>query len=345
MRVLQVMAGAPHGGAELFFERLVTALARHGVQQRAVIRHAPQRAARLQASGVTTTQLRFGGMLDIFTRGALRRETAQYQPDIALCWMSRAAQKFPQRPAGRARPILCARLGGYYPMKHYRHCDHLIGNTGDITRYLIANGWPASRAHTLPNFVDAAPLPPLPRETFSTPPDAPLILAMGRLHRNKGFDVLLTALADLPGVYLWLAGEGPEARALRALATSLQVAERVRFLGWRGDAAALLAAADILVCPSRVEPLGNVVIEAWAHGTPVVASRASGPAALIENGVSGLLCDIENAADIARAVREIIDNRALAAALSGAGHAAYEKEFTEAAVVANYRDFFEKVTR
>ena len=55
-------------------------------------------------------------------------------------------------------------------------------------------------------------------------------------------------------------------------------------LGWRGDVPALLAAADLLVCPSRHEPLGNVVIEAWAPRTPVVAARSQGPGALIEDG-------------------------------------------------------------
>lgn len=345
MRVLQVMAGAPHGGAELFFERLVIALAKTDLQQRAVIRAAPGRAARLRAGGIVTDEARFGGAFDFSTTPVLRRVIRDFDPDIALCWMSRAAQKFPRRQAGQPRPVLCARLGGYYPLKYYRHCDHLIGNTEDITAWLVAQGWPAARAHTLPNFVDAAPMPALARETFATPADAPLILAMGRLHPNKAFDVLLTALSVLPGAYLWLAGEGPQEAALRTQAHSLNIADRVRFLGWRNDAPALLAAADILVCPSRLEPLGNVVIEAWAHGVPVAASRAQGPLKLIQNGVSGLLCDIDDPHALAESVRQLIGDPALRARLSMAGREMVEKHFTEASVVAAYRDFFAKVTR
>ncbi len=345
MRVLQVMAGARHGGAELFFERLLPALARVGVTQRAIIRTMPERAARLRAAQIETVELRLGGPLDFYSRMALRREIVAYQPDIALSWMSRATQKMPARRSGQARPVHCARLGGYYPLKHYRHCDHLIGNTQDIVAYITAQGWPAARAHYLPNFVEAQTAPPLPRDTFSTPAHVPLLLAMGRLHTNKGFDLLLTALAQAPGVHLWLAGEGPEEAALRALAAHLGVSDRICFLGWRDDGPALMAAADILVCPSRIEPLGNVVLEAWAHGIPVVATRARGPEKLIEDGVTGVLVDCNDADGLARAIRRTIGDAAFCADLIATGLQAHAQNFTEAAVVARYQAFFEEVTR
>lgn len=343
MRVLQVMAGARHGGAELFFERLTLALDRAGVQQQAAIRTAPDRAGKLRAAGIETYEMRFGGWLDFTTRPALRRLIADYQPDVALSWMSRATQKFPRRNSGETRPVHCARLGGYYPLKYYRHCDHLIGNTQDIVDYTVSQGWPAARAHYLPNFVDAASAPPLPRDIFSTEMNAPLLLAMGRLHQHKGFDILLAALARLPGVYLWIAGEGPEEQALRTQAGRLGVAGRVRFLGWREDAPALMAAANILVCPSRIEPLGNVVIEAWAQGLPVVAARAQGPAALIRGGVTGMLAECEDVHGLAQAIGNVLASPALAAGLAAAGRKAYEQDFTEPAVVARYLEFFNKV--
>lgn len=345
MRVMQLMAGAKHGGAELFFERLVMALGRSGVGQRAIIRTMPERAARLRGAGVDCTELPFGGPLDWRTSAALRREITYYQPDIALAWMSRAAHKLPRRRAGQIRPVLCARLGGYYPLKYYRRCDHLIGNTRDIVDYLIREGWPASRAHYLPNFALALPAPAIARAAFDTPAGAPLLLAMGRLHPNKGFDVLLAALTELPGAYLWIAGEGPEQQRLQAQAAQLGIAGRVRFLGWRDDTAALLASADMLVCPSRIEPLGNVVIEAWAHRKPVVAASAVGPAALIANGVNGLLAPTGDADGLARAIESVIRSPDLAAQLSASGHAAYAAQYTETAVVQAYRGFFERVNR
>ncbi len=115
-----------------------------------------------------------------------------------------------------------------------------------------------------------------------------MLLAAGRLHHNKGFDVL-RALARLPDATLWLAGTGPEQSALHALATGLGVAGRVRFLGWRDDVTTLMASVDVFVCPSRHEGLGSIVLEAWAHGCPIVATASQGPAELIRADQTGLL--------------------------------------------------------
>lgn len=337
-RVMQVMAGARHGGAEAFFERLVPALDRAGVEQRVVIRRDPARASRLHAAGLTPVELPFGGLLDITTRRALDRAAADFQPDVLLAWMNRAARF--SRPG---RHILAARLGGYYDLKYYRHCDHLIGNTRDIRDYLIREGWPEERAWYLPNFVDSEPAPALDRQALKTPADAPLLLALGRLHPNKAFDVLLAALVNLPDAWLWIAGEGPLGASLLRTAQLHGVAGRVRFLGWQEDIAALFAAADIFVCPSRHEPLGNVVIEAWTHKCPVVAAAALGPDALIRHGESGLLAPVEDAEALAAEIRRVLENSALATDLIQGGHAAYAAEFTEQAVVAKYREFFDAV--
>jgi glycosyltransferase involved in cell wall biosynthesis len=339
MRVLQVMAGARVGGAEAFFERLVPALARAGVEQRAVIRRHAERAARLEAGGVPVVQAPFRRHLDLTTGRTLAREIAGFRPDLVLSWMSRATAMV---PAGAALQV--ARLGGYYDLKAYRGCDHLIGNTRDIVDYVVARGWPAGRAHYLPNFVEAARRPAQPRAALDTPEGAPLLLALGRLHANKAFDVLLRALATVPGAWLWLAGEGPEERRLRRLAQELDLHDRVLFLGWRPDVPALLAACDILVCPSRHEPLGNVVLEGWAQERPVVAAAAQGPAALITEGETGLLVPKEDPRALAEVLVRLIGDRALRARLAGKGNEAYEAGFTERAVVGGYLKLFEALS-
>ena len=339
-RVLQAMAGAVNGGAEAFFERLAPALARVGVEQRLVIRREPGRAARLRTANLGPAELRFGGRLDFATGRALAREIEAFAPGIVLTWMSRATRFCPRGPFVHA-----ARLGGYYGIRYFRGCDHLIGNTEDIVAYLVREGWPAARAHYLPNFVDDTPSEPASRGCLGTPEGAPLFLALGRLHPNKAFDVLLDALAAVPGAWLWVAGEGPLCGELAARADRLGLAERVRFLGWRQDAGALLAAADALVCPSRLEPLGNVVIEGWAGRRPVVAAAGKGPATLIEDGETGLLVPIDDASALAAAMARVIGERDLRAALVAGGRAAFEAAYTETAVVARYLDFFDRVTR
>jgi glycosyltransferase involved in cell wall biosynthesis len=343
LRVLQAIAGAPHGGAEAFFTRLVIALGRAGLDQRVVIRRDPARAAKLRAAGIEPVELGFGGRFDVVTPLRLAAAIRAYRPNIVLSWMSRATALMPPRLASGGRHVRAARLGGYYDLKYYRRCDHLVGNTPAIIDYIRKGGWPGDRVHYLPNFVDATPAPPLDRAQFDTPRDATLALALGRLHPNKGFDVALDALARVEGLHLWIAGEGALREALKQQVERLGVARRVRFLGWRDDVAALLATADMLLCPSRHEPLGNVVIEGWAHARPVIAAASDGPSGLIEPGRNGLLVPVDDAGALAAAMTSIASDRARAAALAAAGRAAYESRFTEAAVVRDYLEFFARI--
>jgi glycosyltransferase involved in cell wall biosynthesis len=342
-RVLQAIAGAAHGGAETFFTRLAAALQRAGEPQRVLIRRNSGRARCLRSAGVAVGELAFGGIFDLTTRLAFGREIAAWRPDIVLTWMSRATRLCP-----RGDFVHVARLGGYYDLKYYRRCDHLIGNTRAIIDYAIAKGWPRERIIYLPNFV--------PDASATAPPAvapngrAPVALALGRLHRNKGFGLLLEALAATRDVSLWIAGDGPLRPYLERRANRLGIAGRVRFLGWREDVPRLLAAADLLVCPSLHEPLGNVVIEAWSAGLPVVATASDGPAGLIKNDISGILVPLPGTRGggpqpLADAIERVCGDQELRSRLGSAGRRAYETEFTEPIVVAGYRSFFDQVTR
>lgn len=338
MRVLNAMAGAHHGGAEAFFERLAIGLTGAGVEQKVIIRKDADRADRLRTGGVEVTQLPFGGLLDFCTPFALRKICRTYKPDLVLTWMNRATRMMPVGDYS-----FVARLGGFYDLKYYRRCDHLIGNTCGIVDYLIEQGWPADRAHYVPNFVSADTVPPVSRAAHSTPDGVPLLLSLGRLHRNKAFDVLLAALPKIPNAVLWIAGEGPERDALQDQAQELGILDRIRFLGWRQDVAALMAACDVYVCPSRHEPLGNVVIEAWAASRPVVAAASQGPLSLIENGVSGMLAAIDSSDELAEKINQVLNNQGLAGELVSNGYGEYESKFTEQIVVAQYLDFFNRI--
>ena len=338
MKVLQAMAGAEFGGAEAFFMRLVRALHRAGLEQRVLIREHRSRALALREAGIEPVQLPFGGMLDRKTGRVFKQEIKAFQPQVVMTWMNRATDFCPKGDF-----VHVGRLGGYYDLKYYKNCRHLIGNTEDIVRHIVSTGWPKDRAHYLPNFVSEDRAAPQPRKALFTPENATLILALGRLHENKGFDVLFRALARVPNTYLWLAGEGPLRESLEKLAEELGIKPRVRFLGWREDTAALFAACDIFVCPSRHEPLGNVVIEAWAQGLPVIAADSMGPGTLIENMESGILVPVDDADSLARAIRGVINDPELAEHIARRGREIYDQRFTESRVVQQYLDFFQSV--
>lgn len=330
MRIAQVMAGAPMGGAEAFFERATIALHHAGDIVLPIIRRDAGRAERLREAGLQPVELAFGGALDLFTKPRMRRALQDFKPDLVMAWMQRAARFTPQGPW-----VLVGRFGGYYDVKYFRHCDHLVANTHDLVRMITAAPWPAARVHYLPNFAeDFAGSAPADLPVVSS---APRLLAMGRLHPNKGFDVLLRALALLPRGHVYLAGAGPEEAALRALAAELGITARVSFLGWRRDIGALLAAADIFVCSSRQEPLGNIVLEAWSATKPVIAAAAQGPSELITNGKDGVLVPREDAVALAAAIAELSENPERAAALAAAGRAHFAATFAEAPVIAQWR--------
>lgn len=345
MRVLQVMAGAAHGGAEAFFTRLVTGLGRAGLNQRAVIRGDTRRTTMLRDSGIDVAEESFGGLFDWRTQKRLRQHIETYDPDLVLTWMNRATRHCPRIEPAKRRFVHAARLGGYYNLKYYERCDHLIANTEDIGAYIKGEGWPSSRVHVLANFVSPGTLPSLERSTQATPNQAPLVLALGRFHRNKAFDVLIDAIAKLPDAYLWLAGEGPLRRSLENLAAGKGIGDRIRFLGWHDDVSALFAGADVMVCPSRVEPFGNVVVEAWAHNVPVIATRATGPAALIKDGSDGLLVPCEDSTALAAAIRRVTEDADLAASLARAGYARFQQDFAENVVIEKYLELFDYLVR
>ena len=131
--------------------------------------------------------------------------------------------------------------------------------------------------------------------------------------------------------------------SLKRLADDLGVGARVRFLGWRDDRSALLRAANVCLVPSRFEPFGNVVVNAWAHEVPVVAAASQGPDFLIEDGVSGRKVPIDDAPALAAAVRGLLADGSLVAKIVAGGRARVAEAFSEAAVVNRYREVLQSV--
>ncbi|HYI82298.1 MAG TPA: glycosyltransferase, partial [Acetobacteraceae bacterium] len=117
----------------------------------------------------------------------------------------------------------------------------------------------------------------------------------------------------------------------------------VSFLDWRQDAGALLAACDVFVCPSRHEPLGNVVLEAWSAARPVVAAAAQGPCELVRDDETGLLVPLEAPEPLAAAIAGLFADAPRRAALAAAGRAEFERAHAAEPVLARWRDFLRSV--
>jgi glycosyltransferase involved in cell wall biosynthesis len=339
LRVVHALAGAGFGGAENFYTRLVCALAGEpDMAQAAFTRPNDWRLGQLRAAGVPVHAFRFGGRLDLVDHLVYRRALRRHAPDVVLTYMNRASLLTP-----RGEYTLACRLGHYYDLKYYRHADYWVGNTRGICDYLVRGGMPAGRVEHIPNFADETPVEAVSRDSFDTPAGTPVLLSAGRLHVNKAFDILLRALVQVPGAWLWLAGEGPERQALEALCAELGLQERVQFLGWRNDVGALMRAADLFVCPSRHEGLGSIVLESWLHRCPIVATASQGPAELISDGETGLLTPIDDVARLAGAINSLLADPAMSARLVANARQCYDTHYAKRVIVARYAGFFRQI--
>lgn len=352
MKILQVMAGNEHGGAETAFVDMCIAMKEAGAEIVVATRPNPARVPALEKAGIPVHTMPFGGPLDIVTRWKLARLIRAERPLVVQTWMARAAQKTPNWTSvkSKQRYLVFARLGGYYKIKNFKSADYFSVITPDIKRHLVEGGISEERIRVINNFAETqsdpgTPVAPVKKSDFGTPEDAPVVLTLARLHTSKALDVLLKALVDLPGVYAWLAGEGPQRKELETLAASLGVKNRVRFLGWRTDRAGLLRTCDICVFASRVEPFGTVFAQAWAEKTPVIVSDADGPRQFCRDEEDSLMVPRDDPHALANAIWRLMADKPLQQRLVEAGYQRYINEFTKEKSVQSYLDFFTQMLK
>lgn len=194
-----------------------------------------------------------------------------------------------------------------------READALIAVSGGLADGLFALGAAPAKVRVLRNGVDLAGFAP-PRDRAGLRAElglsGPVILSVGHLIERKAHHHTIAALTELPHASLLIAGEGPERDALAALAKRLGVAQRVHLLGGRPhkELARLYGAADALVLASTREGWANVMLEAMACGTPVVAGPAWGSREAISAPEAGLVLDEVSSGSIAAALRLLFTN-------------------------------------
>lgn len=328
------------GGAEKFFVHLVGALGRRGVEQTAVIR--PNRIWRKDiAPYATIIESNFRNLspdrllLPIKVNMMARRE----KPDALFSWATRASRLMPSYRGC----IKLSRLGDYPTnLSYFKNTDVLVCNTPGIADHVRNKlGWTRG-VEVISNFTDTDVVTPVARAAANTPEDAPVVMTMGRFVKRKRVHLLIEAISSLPGVYLWIAGDGEERGALEALVRERGMEDRVRFLGWQKDTRPYVAAADIFVMPSSHEPLGNVILEAWAQKRPVVSSRSEGPMWFMRDGENGLLVDVDDVAGFSLAIGQLLADKALAASVAEGGYKTLMQQFSEDAIAGAYIELFKR---
>jgi glycosyltransferase involved in cell wall biosynthesis len=160
--------------------------------------------------------------------------------------------------------------------------------------------------------------------------DAPVIGAIGRLEHQKGFDILIRALADLDGVQLVLVGDGSERRSLEKLARILGVADRIAWQGWTDEARSHLASFDVFALPSRFEGFPLALLEALLARLAVVAADVGDVAEAIHHDETGLLVPSEDPRALADAIQRLLTDANLRRRLGEQGRQLVLQRFTAA---------------
>ncbi len=339
------------GGAEHFYLRLLRNLRDAGYPVTAINRPGSPVAEALAGDTIQQIHIPMANGWDLWSLWRLREACKEMGPCIVQTYMGRATRL--TRLPSNTKAIHVARLGEYYKIDgYYRHAHAWVGNTQGICDYLVRSGLPAKRVFYIGNFVPD----PSPADAASTArvrlqygirQDAWIIFSLGRLVDVKGFDDLLKAVSLLPEeidgkpLLLLVAGDGPHAACLQAHAQELGLADRVRWLGWQDQPDPFYALADVFVCPSRHEPLGNVILEAWSHGLPLISTASLGAVELVEPGVTGLLSPCADPKALAGHIAALLSASAIQRKqLGAAGREFLRRQFSASAIRDAYLELY-----
>lgn len=255
---------------------------------------------------------------------------------------------------GQSPPHLVARLKRalYDPllgMRTLRTAHAIVAASQADRTWLERRGLPRDRIQVIPTGLDEAAFDPGdPTRLRGRLGDGRYILFVGRLHREKSVDHLLRALASLRNREVLVVLAGPDAgarRGLEALAASLDLEARTRFLGPIDEPTKrdLLAGCECLVLPSFYEAQGIAVLEAWAQGRPVVASRVGGISHIVRDGADGLLYRWGDIPTLARHLEKFLTDRSLADAMGRTGREKALTEFRWSQIAPRFEQLYARV--
>jgi glycosyltransferase involved in cell wall biosynthesis len=373
MRVIHVIKAVGIAGAEQHLLTLLPGLRSHGVDARLIVLFDPRRPMRdyvaaMEAKGVPVEPMPIRHHADVTVLARLMSRFREEKPDVVHTHLIHAD----------LYGIVAARLSGVRAILTSRHNDDAfryrrpvrmvnaalwrgvqagIGISEAITRFSITvESAPAEWMHTIHYGVDVSQ-PPLDRgaarrallQELGLPDSARLAGMACRLVEQKGVSYAIDAFgqiaAEFPDAYLLIAGEGRLRTTLESQAREAQLAERIRFLGWRGNIPAYMAALDVLLAPSLWEGFGLVLLEAMAQQTPIIASAVSAIPEIIIDGETGRLVPGRDAVALADALRGLLADPAYRQHLGLVGRDRLEMAFNADTMVRRTLDVYQSLAR
>jgi glycosyltransferase involved in cell wall biosynthesis len=323
--ILHAMLGKSLGGLEqvfLDYQPILEAwAARHGGRCVGVVRKDGKVAA--QQAGRTPPLATISAFTDWdpITVGAARALVRSTRPDLILSHGQRPARVFGKaagQATGGASTVLAVCL--HKPSFDVVADTHYLCVGRHLAKLAIERGVAEDHVWFIPNAVTP---PAVQAQPFSREGKPVKIVAAGRLHSKKGFDVLIRAVGKLRSwgfdVTCEIAGDGDERDDLEALIQELDLDPCVKLVGWQDDVAGFLATGDLFAFPSHQEGFPLTLLEAMAVGLPVVATEIDGPVEILKEGINGRLVPDDDIDRLGEALGELIGDRETAKRLGAAG--------------------------
>jgi len=203
-------------------------------------------------------------------------------------------------------------------------CDLVIVNSIALKRFVVKNCiYPDNMISVVYNGIDSSKLQTANKnlicKELNLNPESVLIGAIGRLHKQKGFEYLIDAISKINiqiknnNMQFIIIGDGPERNKLESIICKYNLKDKVKITGWRTDASEIISILDIFVLPSLWEGTPNVILEAMAYGKPVISTKVGGVPELIENMKEGILIAPADSNELAEKIIWMTQNKNKAA--------------------------------
>ncbi len=213
---------------------------------------------------------------------------------------------------------------------------------GDRTARVL-EGWVGLPSNSIEVIHNARPSDPLEKPNRSSAHAEVSAVSVGRLHEQKGFDLLIDALARVEGVSLRIVGDGPDRAGLESQAADLDLSDRITFVGWLDDPRPELARADVFVLPSRYEGLPLSIIEAMFAELAIVVTDVGSVRELIPDDETGLVIPPKNVAALADTLTRVVSDADLRRRIGSAARERALEHFSLEVMVSRYRALYDRV--
>jgi len=221
--------------------------------------------------------------------------------------------------------------------------NRIVASSEAIKKYLIEReGVPAEKIEVIYNGVEVEKFLNLSRNYRVS---RPVVGSVGRLSRQKGFNYLIKAAAEIPDIQVSIAGVGEKKASLIRQIIALGLEKQIHLAGLQKDTAAFMNGLDIFVLPSRWEGFGIVILEAGLSGLPVIASRVDGILEIIEDGKDGILFDPGDVADLVAKVKKLLADPAERERLGKNLQQKVRDKFDIKKIVKQYEDLYHRILK